>query len=757
MKATLISNDSVLSPAFYLSNLLLTGFLLAEPRLYGETVGWHPTFGGDIGLGLNVHDQRLTEPRVATFDTNAPYSNTGSQSINVSFVQHTLEMSQSASLNANVSLSYGAFNGKVGFSYADSQTFSGNKLSFVFDCTRDYGNVTPAFQSLDPNFTNEVARLKQQGLSGAALHQAITDLYGTHVVYGFQRASKVLVTYQFDYSSSSIARSMSLIVQGSYGGIIGDFNSFAQSQFQRTDTQTTLNCSFWSSDPTLTPSFPVATNLTTYDQFVAYAAQVQSYCASMSPTNAKTTGYLIEPLQSLPGYYSLVASIPATNQVDPNLDLFNQTFSKLRGWEDLLSGWVLDARHMSWLNTSGQQQVSAILRDVTNYRKTMEQVAQSYLAAGTPLVVPDDVINYFANLNRMQIPTLYTLGSGGYTCNASAGPYRVVFGYVYCGSKALTSDPPFGNVSEFEYGNDVGTTAYTTYSASDFEQYVRDQGTSSGCAGFNQVILDTFSSALWNTLKSQDQTNRFVFFYSGEYAPWVNNGIFSYVLRDAAGAIVDQVNMLSTRSAGTLGAVAAASSTVNLAVGVQSLPSSPTAGRKATYTIGVTNNGPGAAYGVQLALPLINTNLFEVVSVSGSQGQGAITNGSMVYEVGPLASGNSTAVRLQVVPLVSGSFTPGTQSSATLGTGLSDPDVSDNTASLGAVAFAQPQLTMSKNGSQAELRWYSDTSRIVLEQTGSIGNPSWTPVSGSFATNGSQWEISISPKSPRMFYRLHGM
>jgi hypothetical protein len=757
MKATLISNNPVLSPAFYLSNLLLTSFLLAEPSLFGETVGWHPTFGGDIGLGLNIHDQRLTEPRVATFDTNAPYSNTGSQSINVRFVQHTLEMSQSASLNANVSLSFGAFNGKVGFSYADSQTFSGNKLSFVFDCTRDYGNVTPAFQRFDPSFTNDVARLKQQGLSGVALHQAVTDLYGTHVVYGFQRASKVLVTYQFDYGSESVAHSMSVIVQGSYGGIIGDFNSFAQSQFQRTDTHTTLNCSFWSSDPTLTPSFPVATNLTTYDQFVAYAAQVQSYCASMSSTNAKTTGYLIEPLQSLPDYHSLVASIPTTttNSVDPNLDLFNQTFSKLRGWEDLLSSWVLDARHMSWLNTSGQQQIGAILRDVTNYRKTMEQVARSYLDTGTPLVVPDDVINYFANLNRIQIPTFYTLGSGGYTCNASAGPYRVVIGYVYCGSKALTSDPPFGNVSEFENGNDVGTIAYTTYSASDFEQYLRSVYTY--CAGINQIILDTFSSPLWATIKSQDQTNRFVFFYSGEPAPWVNNGIFSYVLRDAAGAIVDQVNMLSTRSAGALGAVAAASPTVNLAVGVQSLPSSPTAGRKAIYTIGVTNNGPGAAYGVQLALPLINTNLFEVVSVSGSQGQGAITNGSMVYEVGPLASGNSTAVRLQVVPLVSGSFTPGTQSSAAPGTGLSDPNVSDNTASLGAVAFAQPQLTMSKRGSQAELSWFSDTSRIVLEQTSSIGNPSWTPVSGSFATNGSQWEISISPTSPRMFFRLHGM
>jgi len=52
----------------------------------------------------------------------------------------------------------------------------------------------------------------------------------------------------------------------------GSFNGFVSNQFQQTDTQVSLNVHFWSSDPFQSPAFPVATNLTSYNQFVSYAA-----------------------------------------------------------------------------------------------------------------------------------------------------------------------------------------------------------------------------------------------------------------------------------------------------------------------------------------------------------------------------------------------------------------------------------------------------------------------------------------------------
>src|SRR5258707_15666381 len=68
-----------------------------------DSVGWHDSFGGDVGLGLDLRNQSITQPPVALFDTTnlPPYSGSGQQSINVFFAQHTLDMTKSFSLNAN--------------------------------------------------------------------------------------------------------------------------------------------------------------------------------------------------------------------------------------------------------------------------------------------------------------------------------------------------------------------------------------------------------------------------------------------------------------------------------------------------------------------------------------------------------------------------------------------------------------------------------------------------------------------------------
>ncbi len=732
---------------------------IAAPPAKADVVGWHDDFGGDIGLGLDLPRQKETKPPVAIFATVASANNTGKLSITARFVQHRLDMVKTFSLNTSIGLSYGIEGGNVNFAMVDKETFSQNTLTFLQDCTRDFGESKPAFLGFNPNFTNTVNSLKQT-LNGDALQKAITGLFGTHVVYGYKSAAEVAVVYHFKYNSSAIARSTSLSVAGTgnYDGVQIDFASFVQTQFKQTNTDVSLDAHFWSSDPNLPPPFPVVTNIATYSQFLAYSAQIQNYCASMDPSRAKKTGYLVEPLQSLDGYYNLVGFTPATNHDDPGFDRFNYYYSMLKAWENQLLYWTTDPRHMSWLNIAGQQQVNVILRDVTDYRKTMEKTASAYFATGAPLVVTEDIINYFANSSRIPIPTIYTLWSGEYDCGPVSVKRHLYLGYIYFGSAGLTVSQPIGNVSVYESGVDVGHMAdLTDYTAAKFYQDEKAAGAAS-CSKLVDVINQAFSTDLWLSVTNQAQTNRIVFFSVDEKASDVDAGTYTFVIKDNAFEMMDQVNMLTTRSAGAFGQVAAISPQVNLAVGLQSQPAPNVAGRRTTYTFGVTNNGPGSAYGVQFTLPLINTNTFDIASVSGSQGQGTFTNGGVLFDIGPLASGSTATVQLQVVPVVAGAFLPGSQVGTTPGVGLINPVLADASMNLSSIMLQNPVLSVGKLGGKTALSWQSDTTRILLEQSSGLPpSENWTPVTGSFVTNGSLWRVDLNSTGDKKFFRLHGM
>ena len=90
-------------------------------------------------------------------------------------------------------------------------------------------------------------------------------------------------------------------------------------------------------------------------QFTNFIAGVESYFQGMTPNHGKVTGYILDPLQSIPGYLTLLGGyVPAP--VDPaDYDGFLQAYSALQVWKQRLDAWVEQPNTMSWLTTNGQQ------------------------------------------------------------------------------------------------------------------------------------------------------------------------------------------------------------------------------------------------------------------------------------------------------------------------------------------------------------------------------------------------------------------
>ena len=202
-----------------------------------ESIGWSPSISFKPGNGLNIRQQKLSLPPVAVFtETNAFSSGSPHQNTVVHFVQHALDISRSLHVNANLSLDSTFASGKVGFDFADQQSFSGNTINFVFDCSRDFGIAELPFVSFTADFTNAVNDLKNY-YQGDALLQQIENRFGSHVIYGYHSVAKAIVVFQLQYGSTSVARQTSASVAASYSDGVdgGSFSSFVSSEFSQTD------------------------------------------------------------------------------------------------------------------------------------------------------------------------------------------------------------------------------------------------------------------------------------------------------------------------------------------------------------------------------------------------------------------------------------------------------------------------------------------------------------------------------------------
>jgi len=113
-------------------------------------------------------------------------------------------------------------------------------------------------------------------------------------------------------------------------------------------------------------------------------------------------------------------------------------------------------------------------------------------------------------------------------------------------------------------------------------------------------------------------------------------------------------------------------------------------GQTLTYSVAITNAGPGSAYGASIT----NSLPASIVFVSGSPGC-AFTNGAVVCDAGTLPAGNITNFSFAVLATASDPIT----NAVNLWAFTPDPDLSNNTASLvssvvtNAAPFVQLQST----------------------------------------------------------------
>src|SRR5437868_6879834 len=181
------------------------------PAVFAEKIGWHDQMILHAGDGVDLRNQSQAKASgvVLMGSTAVPDANTGGVSETINFAQHTMDVARSLSVNASVSLRGSTFGGNVTAGFIGSHRFSANAIDFVFTATRDFGDAYfPNTGGFSPDFNAIVAELRRT-YSGAELHDAITRIFGTHVVAGTRSSAMVSVIFSFDYGSSSQAQQFS--------------------------------------------------------------------------------------------------------------------------------------------------------------------------------------------------------------------------------------------------------------------------------------------------------------------------------------------------------------------------------------------------------------------------------------------------------------------------------------------------------------------------------------------------------------------
>ena len=126
---------------------------------------------------------------------------------------------------------------------------------------------------------------------------------------------------------------------------------------------------------------------------------------------------------------------------------------------------------------------------------------------------------------------------------------------------------------------------------------------------------------------------------------------------------------------------AAASSPADLSVTLRATPAAAVIGQNLTYTLTVTNAGPGTATGVIVTQVLPQGAAF----VSATGGVSPV-NGNLTFQLGNLPSGGTTL--MVVVRPIPGTATLTT--TATVKSNESDPNPANSTATEGTIVMTPP-------------------------------------------------------------------
>jgi hypothetical protein len=660
----------------------------------------------------------------------------------VTFAQHTYDMVKTLNVNSSAAVESEYGNYTLGISFFDGHTFDANDLTFVFTKTRNFGATLYSPSAFSSNFWNQVAT--NANLQGEALHSALTSAFGTHYVAGQVSAAFISVIYTFHYASASVKQRFSLSTSYSYDS--ATFSSFVSSFFSSANTNTTMGYEFYSTDPNQSPTnfnLGLSGSITSYQGFTNLLNNLEAYANAMSPTNAVPTAYILNPIQTVPGYLSLLGGYVLPPVEPADYSDFLQAFTALQVWKQRLD----NRGSMSWLNATGQEVISNNALDVANYLAAMKSIAADHFTTGAPLNVPADAVTYLANLGELRLPEIYVMDAWDWY-DGTTYYYHTLIGRVDCGNSDLIAPFPFGNV--IVTNNDGSSSGYPLdYDPSHFETNMLK--TYAG-GPRNTHLKALFASEQWNSLTNSNPDENGFFLVTerqSEAAEW-SVAIFY----TGTSTPLDEMPFLASRSGGCA-TPSQFSSGVSVAVAGTSPATNGVVGLAQPVTVQVTNQTSVQAYGTTVSFVL--GNAFDFGGASGSQGYASFnTNNRVVtYTVGPLLGAASADINLQVIPLQAGVAVPGTAPLLNLATNLTN-FTPTNAISFSPIESVPPVLGVTPGPGAILLDWWSDTDRLLAEGSSTLGSgASWSPViNGTSVTNASHRFLALPVSGQQGYFRI---
>ncbi len=419
----------------------------------------------------------------------------------------------------------------------------------------------------------------------------------------------------------------------------------------------------------------------------------------------------------------------------------------MKQWDQQLTAWTVDNRQMSWMNTNGQRLVFTMRKEISDCIKTLEDLAKSHFATGSPLEVPDEIFNYFANFNRLPLPALGSIAkqihADGDYC--TAGDLSSVIGYVLCGDRALTREWPFLRPILLRDGCDSGAWG-VLYDISDWERVA--PAWVDLCQNYQTLIRTSIGQPIFAALRSMTNDSRVLIFLVSAASISSELGRYSIAVKDNADNIVDSMPFITSRSPTPVSSLAASPQT-DLSLSALACSAPTTLDCAAISEWGITNNGPGSAYGVTFSMP-VPDGMF-AKCVGGSQGHGVITNNTVQFAVGPLASGFSRNGPRPAVPLRIGLVG---SASHCLRRRSDDPQRQRQAVSL-PPRRDPPTLFFTKGSDYVELSWVSETGHLLPQVGPQLGgSPAWSSLTNGIVADGSRKTLRVPLTASSQFFRL---
>jgi hypothetical protein len=439
--------------------------------------------------------------------------------------------------NSSVSLSAFAFNGSVDFSFFGKQTFSANDLVFVYTAVKDFGTTVYAPVDFSAAARNVIAGY-QSKLQGADLHSAIAGALGTHYVRGYDRAAMVAIVYTFHYASASTRQQMIASASGSYDEV--SFSQFVSQFFASTNVTSTMSYEFFSTDPYTNFNFGTSGIIQSYAQFTNFISRVEGYAGALPAANARIVQYVLDPIQTVPGYLGLLGGYVPSPIAPADYDGFLRAYSALWAVKQRLDGMVLGSM-LNWLNRSGRQVVLQQWSTTASLVASMKTIAMNHFSTGAPLAVPSEVTAFLSGLNEFRLPEIVFMDS------FTAGSEHCLIGRVDCGCSEFTAPRPFYNLAAMYYqtnyySNGDPSLVPLYYDPMDFQtnQLAQNSGT------IRTHLTTLFTGELWNCLTNANPNVNGYFLItqpSNEAANWSVE--VDALTPGGASMPVDQIGFLS--------------------------------------------------------------------------------------------------------------------------------------------------------------------------------------------------------------------